>query len=179
VIADGTAVDNAAAEDWLIDGLRQRASRAGRRDGWVYATLDSLLLDVGRLFVPAPWPGGGSPPGELGRCFAESVSWAWASDGELAYVEGWAADAMDIDRIAHAWCAGPDGKALDTTWPRPGLAYLGLPVRAEAAKDLMLEHLGPLLHGRDGIISDLGEIWLRDGVPAELLMDVGRPIPRG
>lgn len=176
--AGGTVSAQAAAEDWLIKGLRRKADAAGTLPGWAYATLDTMLLDVGRLFTPAPWPGGGNPPGEPGRCFVESASWAWASAGELAYVEGWASDADDFDYTAHAWCAGADGAARDTTWPRPGLAYLGLPVRAEAATDLMLANVGPLLHGRDGMISDLAERWMREGVPGELLVDVGRRVPQ-
>jgi hypothetical protein len=173
----GLETARSAAEDWLVRGLRRRADAAGTRPGWRYARLDNLLLDLGRLFTAAPWPGGGGPPGELGRCFVESVSWAWASDGELAYVEGWASDAVDFDYTAHAWCAGADDLARDTTWPRPGLAYLGLPVRADAAKDLMLATCGPLLHGSHGLISELAERWLREGVPEGLLVDVGRRVP--
>ena len=169
---------NTSAEGWLTEGLRHRAELAGTRPGWRYATLATLLLDVGRLFTPAPWPDGGSPPGELGRCFVESVSWAWASAGELAYIEGWALDPGIVDHVAHAWCAGADGTARDTTWPTPGLAYLGLPVRAELAKDLMLENFGPLLHGQDGMISGLAERWMREGVPGEFLVDIGRPVSR-
>ncbi|MFB7109735.1 hypothetical protein [Streptomyces sp. NPDC056190] len=90
------------------------SSDLGRpRDG--PATREPPLATPGRLFTPAPWPDGGDPPGEPGQCYIESVSWAWASDGELVYVEG----------------------------------------------------LG----------SDLAVEWAREGVPAELLADVGRPIP--
>ena len=35
-----------------------------------------------------------------------------------------------------------------------------------------------LLHGRDGMISDLAERWMREGVPGELLVDIGRRVPR-
>lgn len=75
------STEPATAERRLVDELRADAR-----------TLPSLLLAYGRLFTPAPWPDGGSPPGEPGRCYVESASWAWASDGELAYVEGWAWD---------------------------------------------------------------------------------------
>ncbi|MFD9150948.1 hypothetical protein ACWHAO_27995 [Streptomyces albidoflavus] len=164
----------ATAEGELVGHLRRDAALRGERPGWVHSSLSALLLAHGRLFTPAPWPDGGNPPGEPGKCYTESVSWAWASGGELAYVEGWAWDlAWPVE---HAWCAGADGNARDLTWPRPGRAYLGLPVRAEEAVRIMNERLGPVLHG-NGLASDLAVTWCREGVPAELLADVGRPVP--
>ncbi|WP_433860354.1 hypothetical protein [Streptomyces kronopolitis] len=164
-------------ESLLIDELQRRAKR--HLDGWVYATLDALLLDKGRLFTPAPWPDGGDPPGEPGLCFVESVSWAWAAPaGDLAYVEGFALAPRDVFAEPHAWCAAVDGAARDVTWRVPGVAYLGLPVQAEAAKDLMSERAGPLLFGVEGLITPLAERWMRTGFPDELLVSVGRPVPR-
>ncbi|MFD8146084.1 hypothetical protein [Streptomyces sp. NPDC059708] len=168
------APELADAEEWMLSSLRMTSRD---RDGWTYGPLSSLLLDRGRLFTPAPWPGGQEPPGEPGRCFIESVSWACAADGELAYVEGWAWDAW-MQQEAHAWCAGADGAALDPTWRTPGRAYVGLPVEVEAAARIMGEACGPLLHGRGGLISSTAERWMRDGIPDGLLVDVGRPIPR-
>ncbi|MFF4392981.1 hypothetical protein ACFY0G_40605 [Streptomyces sp. NPDC001552] len=162
------------AEEWLLSFMRMTARDRG---GWAYGTLAGLLLDRGRIFTPAPWPGGEEPPGEPGRCFIDSVSWAWAAGGAFAYVEGWALDPW-MQQEAHAWCAGTDGTALDPTWRTPGRAYVGLPVEAEAAARIMSEAGGPLLHGRGGLISSTAERWMRDGIPDGLLVDVGRPIPR-
>ncbi|MFF6852789.1 hypothetical protein [Streptomyces antimycoticus] len=113
------------------------------------------------------------PPGEPGKCYTEAASWGLASGGELAYVEGLAWDlAWPVE---HAWCAGPDGNARDLTWPRLGRAYLGLTVHAEEAVRIMSKS-GPLLHG-NGFASDVAITWCREGVPAELLVDIGRPVP--
>lgn len=123
----------------------------------------------------APLPDG-TPPGEPGRCYVETVSWAWASEGELVYVEGLAWDLAYP--VEHAWCATADGTARDLTWPRPGLAYLGIPVHAEAAARIMSERRGPLLYAVEGLGSELAVEWAREGIPAELLADVGR-LPDG
>ncbi|MFF2751129.1 hypothetical protein ACFVVA_37035 [Kitasatospora sp. NPDC058048] len=141
-----------------------------RRNGWRYGSALELLLDVGRLFRPTPWHSG-ELQGDAGRCYIESVSRACAGDG-LAYVEGLAWDGLKPRR--HAWCGDAAGAAIDPTWRDPGTAYLGLPVDARTASDLMGHQGGPLLH--DGMPL-LGE-WLRHGVPGELLVDCGRPVPR-
>jgi hypothetical protein len=83
---------------------------------------------------------------------------------------------MQGERPGFAY-ATADGTARDLTWPRPGLAYLGIPVHAEAAARIMGERRGPLLYAVEGLGSELAVEWAREGIPAEILADVGRPIP--
>lgn len=52
----------------------------------------------------------------------------------------------------------------------------GLPVRGDVAADLMDERGFPLLHGPDGLVAAHAVEWLRDGVPAGVLADVGRDV---
>ncbi|WP_327072066.1 hypothetical protein [Kitasatospora sp. NBC_01302] len=162
--------DSALSDDerLMLDTIRNFAALAGSRPGWRYGSVYALLLDSGRLFTPAPWPDG-EIPGEPGRCYVESVSWACAVD--RAYVEGMAWNGLW--QIEHAWLAGPDGRsAHDPTWREPGTAYLGLPIDPRTASDLMGHHREPLLaHGT------VCREWLQHGVPADLLIDCGRPVP--
>ncbi|MFI1569064.1 hypothetical protein ACH4ZX_39670 [Streptomyces sp. NPDC020490] len=174
-----TSLDTAMTADfegWLVDQLRRDVQMRGELPGFRHAGgVAGLLLTYGRLFTPAPWPDGGDPPGDPGRCYTESVSWAWASEGELVYVEGMAWDlAFPME---HAWCGTADGTARDLTWRRPGRAYLGIPVHAEEATRIMGAQGSPLLYSAEGHASRLAIEWARDGIPAELLADVGRPVP--
>ncbi|TDT93294.1 hypothetical protein EDD99_8103 [Streptomyces sp. 846.5] len=159
------------AEALMLADVRGFAQRVPQPlPGWRYASVYALLLDVGRLFTPRTWPDGGPPPGETGRCYTESASWAWGSPDGLAYVEGFAW--TGLYPMEHAWCADRDGFGLDPTWSDPASAYLGLPVLAAAAVELMGRHREPLLaHGT--VCRD----WMEHGVPGELLADVGRPVP--
>ncbi|KOV13933.1 hypothetical protein ADK91_08155 [Streptomyces sp. XY511] len=157
----------------LVDWLQRDAAVRQGRPSWVYSSTAALLLDVGRLFTPAPWPGDVLPPGEPGKCFIESIMWAKDSD-ELTYVEGWAWDVAYP--VEHAWCSTAGGIVRDLTWPRPGASYLGLPVAPDAAAALMGRHGTALLHD-NGMATPVALEWMRDGVPAELLVDVGRAVP--
>ena len=159
------------AEQELITHLRQ-ASRRKPPSGFRYANVLGLLLDVGRLFTPQPWPGG-PPPGRPGNCYIDSVLWAAESADGLAYVEGvvW----WRFYPTEHAWCAGSSGVVLDPTWSDPGAAYLGLPVHPAAAVDMMRR-----LGGKHALLT-YGPVtldWPQHGVPDEILIDIGRPVPR-
>ncbi|MFF4709617.1 hypothetical protein [Streptomyces sp. NPDC001297] len=174
--ADRPAVQADAERD-LIGHLRRQASAVSERRGWAYSSLAALLLVHGRLFTPSRWADSVAPPGEPGRCYVESVSWAWASSGTLAYVEGLACSAGGA-MVEHAWCADVlDGRARDLTWSEPGRAYLGLPVDAEHAAGVMGARAGPLLYGVVQGVSDVAERWMRSGIPEGLLLDVGRAVP--
>jgi len=157
------------AERDLITDLRMMESTREPRPGYRYASAFGLLLDVGRLFTPRPWPGG-PPPGELGACYTESVLWATESADGLAYVEGVAWQGLYPEE--HAWCADTSGMVLDPTWPDLGTAYLGLPVEPSIALDLMRRHRDALL-----TYGPVTADWLRYGVPHEILVDIGRPVP--
>lgn len=160
------------AESLLIREMRERAGRVpqGHRDAWVHRSLEELLLEHGRLFVPAPLGNGYRRLPER-QCYANAFLMASVRE-ELTYVEGYAVcDFGDGDwlPLQHAWCVTADGTVVDPTWPTPGVAYLGIPLGPAS---------GAPGHG-PGMIHDIDQLVtvLTEGLMAGELVDVGRPLP--
>ncbi|GGM81879.1 hypothetical protein GCM10012275_60590 [Longimycelium tulufanense] len=149
----------APAERTLIDSLRF-ADRQGRaRLGADAVTWAGLLLAQGRLFTPAPWPGGRR--GQLGACFAGAIE--HTRDTGRPLVIGMAAQPGDPFGTAHAWCAGTDGTAT---------AYLGVPLDHRYTDvATVAARLAAMLAGGRGPSDPL------DHIPAAALVDAGQPLP--
>jgi hypothetical protein len=142
-----------------------------------YGSNWALVLGQGRWFTPAPWPRGLAVRGRLRACFqaAERV----AARTGLTYCEGFALDDLGVVDV-HAWCARPDGTAVDPTWPDGvGRAYLGVPLVAE-----FLATIRARTRTRPGTSVFDHEVQakkddcrlLRDGVPDEAVAPIGRPL---
>jgi hypothetical protein len=166
----------ATTDDWsLIDWARLLAHAAAHNaalhpeaEGWRYTSVASLLLDVGRLFTAATRPV--TDRGEFGKCFRNASQYADQNAGG-AYVEGLATRANTLGiQVEHAWFAQYD-TAIDPTWP-DGIAYLGVPFTAEFRLSRQLQTSEwPLLWSSQ--VKDL----LHHGIPHDVLVDVGRPLP--
>ena len=161
-----------SAEELVVQELREQAGRVvggGRREGWQFVSLAHLLLEHGRLFTPAPLA---TPyrPLPAGQCYANAFAMA-AARPELVYVEGYGVCDYDGDLIHfhHAWCATADGTVVDPTWPEPGDVYVGLPIGPHKGAP----RLGPGLIHEPVQLHDV----LREGLPADALVDVGEPLP--
>ncbi|MEU8759468.1 hypothetical protein [Streptomyces sp. NPDC048659] len=167
------------AETVLIHCLRQYAAEVDPTsepvlEGWAYPSPFHLLLDVGRLFTPAPLPPAVAPL-MVTFCYTNAVQTiADQEDPALVYVEGFASCTVDsaVHHASHAWAT--DGThAIDPTWPADsGCAYLGIPF----ADPAMWPHP---LYG-DGILEQYATLLpiLREGLPADAVADIGRPLPR-
>lgn len=158
-------------EELLVQMLREQVAaqpKFVRRATWVYGSLSELLLEKGRFFTPAELPDSvGRLPARA--CYANAFAVATARS-ELTYVEGYAvceAVAENLLHINHAWCVDSGGTVVDPTWPTPGLAYLGLPLGPQTGAP----RLGPGLIEMTMLYS-----VLEAGLPAEALVDVGRPV---
>ncbi|WP_327378745.1 hypothetical protein OG393_33055 (plasmid) [Streptomyces sp. NBC_01216] len=173
--ADGLLVP---AETTLIRYLRQRAAEVDPTsepvlDRWRYLSPFHLVLDVGRLFTPAPLPPGAGPL-MVTFCYTNAAQTIEdQEDPALVYVEGFASCTVDstVHHAPHAWATGGT-HAIDPTWPADsGCAYLGIPF----ADPEMWPHP---LYG-DGILRQHATLLpiLRDGLPADAIADIGRPLP--
>ncbi|MFE9252881.1 hypothetical protein [Streptomyces sp. NPDC007088] len=138
---------------------------------WAYPTFADLILAHGRLYAPAPWPGGPQRPGE---CFA--AAHALADRTGWTYCEGFALIPSSAGPVPHgvgehAWCLTADGQVADPALP-DGYAtlYWGLPL----ADDFRAEHRrvrgddAVLTYGHDPIRSQLNEV-LATGLPSTAL----------
>lgn len=52
-------------------------------------------------------------------------------DESLIYCEGYALFKSGSVPTRHAWVTDGSGRAIDNTWPEPGIAYAGVPFRSE------------------------------------------------
>jgi hypothetical protein len=88
------------------------------------ARIYDLLLKNGRFFEPTPRPKN-YKAGERHQCYGNSLDLVIAHD-ELSYCEGY----VVIERIPipmeHGWCMTDQGKVVDVTLKKPGLAYFGV-----------------------------------------------------
>lgn len=135
---------------------------------WRYTSVADLILDLGRLFTPSEQSV--DERGELGKCYRNASEYADRRAGGV-YVEGLAMTANTFGiHFEHAWCVR-EGTAVDPTWS-DGMAYLGVPFTADfrLSRQLQTGEWGLLWTGR---VRDL----LRDGIPRDGLVDVGRPLP--
>lgn len=101
--------------------------------GLAYRGPADFVLREGRWWKPAPRPGRirrGAPRACFGNAIAAGVLY------RLEYVEGFAlAPTSGAEPVPHAWNIDGNGNVIDTTWPIPGRAYLGVAFSIERADD--------------------------------------------
>ena len=69
-------------------------------------------------------------PGKLKECFANAFLLAMAEPA-LTYCEGYATHSSGGLAVLHAWVTDGSGNAIDNTWPTEGVAYAGIPMKAD------------------------------------------------
>lgn len=94
-------------------------------DTWRFRSVAQMVLEIGTLWPPSPWPGD-RPQWQPGRCFDAATAYADAT--QAAYVEGFVLvpGLTEWPVFEHAWCLR-DGEVADPSLPDGHAAlYLGI-----------------------------------------------------
>ena len=105
-------------------------------------------------------------------------SFKMARGDELIYCEGWAVpDTQTFTGfpVLHAWVLNADGLVLETTWERPGLAYIGIPVNRYWHFPLAAKYRSP--HLCEEINLEIPETTNPCPPWVHPVIEKGRPIP--
>lgn len=147
-----------------------KGNSAERYPHWAHHHIGEILIKHGRVFRPEhalPVEN----PGPAKRCFHNSVETAFAHD-HLTYVEGFASAFFPTE---HAWCADADGALYETTWDKPGDAYLGIPFKWDVVAQV--NDANEFASGGGFVLgSRLLLNWLENGFDENSTIDIGEPI---
>jgi hypothetical protein len=117
--------------------------------------------------VPAEYKSAGKPDGypwgTPRSCFCNAFILSACFSG-FRYGEGYALARLGAEEVwfHHAWVITPDGNAIDNTWRKPGLRYVGIAIdprdltRRQAAK-ARPDRLEPVLATWMPLIGDISE----------------------
>ena len=111
----------------LLNFLRNSQPTAAAK-ALLKRTFQQFVLDYGWWYEPAEISKQmtlGSP----NQCHKNAVDLMLA-DESLIYCEGYALFQSGTIPTIHAWVTDGQGRAIDNTWPQPGVAYAGVPFRS-------------------------------------------------
>jgi hypothetical protein len=91
-------------------------------------TLQEFVLEYGWWYEPAEL-GEKFPKGKPQRCLTNATN-LMLDDDTLLYCEGYALFDPGSGPTIHAWVTDGSGRAFDNTWPKPGVAYAGVPFKS-------------------------------------------------
>lgn len=91
-------------------------------------TAQQFVLDHGWWYEPTEIPKG-IATGTIQECHTNSVDLT-LDDSSLIYCEGYALFKSGGVPTIHAWVTDGQGRAIDNTWPQPGVAYAGVPFKS-------------------------------------------------
>ena len=123
-------------------------------------TMQQFVLGYGWWYEPVKVPEY-VPLGKLQECHKNAADLATANDS-LVYCEGYALLKGSSLPTLHSWVTDCRGKAIDNTWPQPGVAYAGVPfltgfVTMTALKNRAIGSLLDDYHNGFPLRGDLGD----------------------
>jgi hypothetical protein len=108
----------------LLDFLR-RSEATPSAKALLKRTFQEFVLEYGWWYEPAQ-PDVKVATGTPQECHKNATVLALADDS-LIYCEGYALFKSGSLPTLHAWVTDGRGRAIDNTWPQPGVAYAGVP----------------------------------------------------
>lgn len=114
--------------DELLDFLRHSEATPAAKALGLKRTFQAFVLEYGWWYEPAE-PDGKIPKGTPQRCHTNATNLT-LDDDTLIYCEGYALFESGSRPTIHAWVTDGRGRAIDNTWPKPGVAYAGVPFRS-------------------------------------------------
>jgi len=91
-------------------------------------TFQEFVLEYGWWYEPAE-PAQRFALGMPQECHRNATDLILAHD-KLIYCEGFAMFQSRSQPTIHAWVTDGQGRAFDNTWPKPGVAYAGVPFKS-------------------------------------------------
>lgn len=155
-------------QSYLLNFLRQSNPGPAAKSVQRRSTQE-FVLEFGWWYEPTEVPkevARGTPK----QCHTNAIELATNSDSFI-YCEGYALLKNGSLPTIHAWVTDGQGRAIDNTWPQPGVAYLGVPfqlnfvlltsVKNNAAISLLDDFMNkwPLLND----LGDRPDEWLELG----------------
>jgi hypothetical protein len=101
-------------------------------------TCQQFVLEYGWWYEPVELPKKmclGTP----NECHKNATDLMLADDS-LIYCEGYALFESGMTPTIHAWVTDGKGRAIDSTWPKPGVAYAGIPFKSVFVSMTMLKN---------------------------------------
>ena len=90
-------------------------------------TMEQFVLEHGWWYDPVELPVEISR-GKVQHCHKNAADLILA-DKSLIYCEGYALFKPGSQPTLHSWVTDGNGRAIDNTWPNPGVAYAGVPFK--------------------------------------------------
>ncbi|MEX1098580.1 MAG: hypothetical protein WED34_21215 [Planctomycetales bacterium] len=111
-------------KDELLEFLRHSEATPAAK-AMLKRTFQQFVLEYGWWYDPAERDAeyAAGTPQECHKNAAESA----LADDKLIYCEGFAVFKSGSLPTLHAWVTDGRGRAIDNTWPKPGVAYAGVP----------------------------------------------------
>lgn len=115
------------AQSELLDFLQSSVPTPAAKAALLKRTMQQFVLEYGWWYEPV------EPPTEIkratvGECHKNATD-LMLTYNSLIYCEGYALFKPGSQPTLHAWVTDGNGRAIDNTWPQPGVAYAGVPFR--------------------------------------------------